>query len=68
MNYTSTPRVATDSDGSAAELTPADFDATANPIISRHWFGVEPLRPIGSTIFPVVRCFESLQEANHAAE
>ena len=26
----------------APDSAPADFNATANPIIGRHWFGVEP--------------------------
>ena len=26
----------------APNSAPANFDATANPIIGRHWFGVEP--------------------------
>ena len=39
----------------------AGFDPAAYPILAQHWFGVEPLRPIGSTNFPVVRRFESPQ-------
>ena len=51
--YASTARVASrscsppqpiDTLGSA----PADFDATANPIIGRHFFGVEPFCPTGT--------------------
>ena len=52
--YTSTPCVATDSDGSPAELTPADLDPGTHPIIARHFFGVEPLRPIGQIAVEVV--------------
>ncbi len=26
------------------------FDATTHPIIARHWFGIEPFRPIGQTV------------------
>ncbi len=51
---TSTPCVATDSDGSPAELTPADLDPGTHPIIARHFFGVEPLRPIGQIAVEVV--------------
>ena len=46
---------------------PADFDSTPCPIIARHIFGIEPFRPIGLIIAPVIRRFESLQEANHGA-
>ena len=45
---------------------PADFDATACPIIARHIFGIEPFRPIGLIIVSVVRCFESPQETADA--
>ncbi len=38
----------------APDSAPADFDATANPIISRHWFGIEPFRPIGHVAADVV--------------
>ncbi len=41
---------------------PANFDAMACPILARHWFGVEPLRPIGVIILPIIRRFESMQE------
>ncbi len=30
----------------APDSTPADFNATAHPIINRHWLGVDPFRPI----------------------
>lgn len=45
--YPSAQPVATNSRDCAADLTPADFDAAAHPILSRHWFGVEPPRPVG---------------------
>ena len=32
---------------SGANTAPATFDPATHPIISRHWFGVEPLHPIG---------------------
>ena len=44
--YPITRPVATNSDGRAAELTPADLDPDTYPIIARHWFGIEPLRPV----------------------
>ncbi len=36
------------------DSTPANFNATAHPIISRHWFGVDPFRPIGRVAAKVV--------------
>ena len=33
---------------------PLDFDASAHPIIGRHWFGVEPFRSIGEVAAEVV--------------
>ncbi len=30
-----------------ANTAPVNFDPATHPIIARHWFGVEPLRPIG---------------------
>ena len=30
------------------DCPPVDFDPTACPILSRHWFGVEPSCPIGA--------------------
>ena len=36
------------------DSAPADFDATANPIIGRHFFGVEPFRQIGDVAAVVV--------------
>ncbi len=53
---------------SLTDQAPSNFTPERFPILARHWFGIEPVRPIGSIIFPVVRRFESLQEANHAAE
>ncbi len=41
--YPITRPVATNSDGRAAELTPADLDPDTYPIIAQHWFGVKPL-------------------------
>lgn len=35
-------------------LQPADFDPAAHPIISRHFFGIEPFRPIGQVAAEVV--------------
>ena len=38
----------------APDSAPADFDATANPIIAVHIFGIESLRPIGQIAAEVV--------------
>ena len=32
----------------ALDSVPTYFDADAHPIIAKHWFGVEPFRPIGA--------------------
>ena len=39
---------------SASDSAPTDFDATTNPIIARHWFGVEPFHQIGDVAAVVV--------------
>jgi hypothetical protein len=49
---------------SASDSVPAEFDATANPIIATHWFG---FRPIGMVIVPIVRRLESLREVSNNA-
>ena len=65
--YTGTPHVATNSDGSAADFTPADFDPAAHPILSRHWFGIEPLRPtcpIAAEVVADIRRRRHVQEVH----
>ena len=52
--YAGTPHVATNSDGSAADLIPADLDPATHPIVAQHFFGIEPLRPIGPIAADVV--------------
>ena len=42
---------------------PLGFDPQQHPVIAEHWFG---FRPIGAIIPPIVRRFESLQEAADA--
>ena len=37
-----------------ADEPPFNFDATANPILSQHWFGLEPLHPIAHVAADVV--------------
>ena len=36
--------------GRNQDQQPADFDSAACPILSRHFFGVGPLRPIGQIL------------------
>ncbi len=49
--YATTPRrssrVKPHQSNGAPDSAPADFDATANPILSRHWFGLKPFSPKG---------------------
>ena len=47
-------RIKTHKSDDALDSAPADFDPTAHPIISRHFFGVEPLRQIGDVAVVVV--------------
>ncbi len=50
----SRPRPARRAKLSGANTTPTNFDPARHPIISRHWFGVEPLRSIGQIAAEVV--------------
>ncbi len=45
--YTAKQPAATVSHDRAAELAPGDLDPGTHPIVCQHWFGIEPLRPIG---------------------
>ena len=63
--YTSTRPVATNSDGRAAELTPADLDPDTFPILSRHWFGVEPSIPIDSITAETIASLRRQRAAEH---
>ena len=63
--YTATPPVATDSHGSAAESVPADLDPGTHPIISRHYFGVEPPRSIGPIAAEVVADLRFRRQVEH---
>ena len=49
----------------APDSAPADFDATANPIISLHWFGVDPLRPVGHVVLGVVAALKRQRQIEH---
>ncbi len=63
--YTSTRSVTTASHRSAAEPIPADLNPGAHPIISKHWFGVEPLRPIGPIAAEVVASLRRQRQIEH---
>ncbi len=52
--YPSAQPVATVSRDRAADSVPADLDPGTHPIIAKHWFGVEPLRPDGPIAAEVV--------------
>ena len=49
----------------APSSAPADFDATANPIISLHWFGVDPLRPVGHVVLGVFAALKRQRQIEH---
>ena len=49
----------------APDSAPADFDATANPIIARHFFGVEPFGAIGQVAAEVVADLRRQRAAEH---
>ncbi len=49
----------------ALDSAPADFDAAANPIISRHWFGIESFRPIGRVAAEVVADLKRQRQIEH---
>ena len=52
--YTVPPRRSSRTKCSGANTAPANFDPATHPILFRHWFGVEPLRPIGQIAAEVV--------------
>lgn len=39
---------------SGANTAPVNFDPATHPILSRHWFGIEPLHPIGQIAAEIV--------------
>ena len=51
---TSSARAASRAKRRRVNTAPVNFDPAANPIIARHWFGVEPLHPIGPIAADVV--------------
>ena len=63
--YTSTRSVTTASHRSAADSIPADLDPATHPIISQHWFGIEPPRAIGSKSAEIVASPRRERDAEH---
>ena len=51
---TSSARAASRAKRRRVNTAPVNFDPAANPIIARHWFGVEPLHPIGPIAAEIV--------------
>ena len=48
MNFNTSPtRISSRAERNRADTVPRDFDPATFPIIARHFFGIEPLRPIG---------------------
>ena len=64
---TSTTRVAscTKTHPRSVDRPPADFDASALPIIARHFFGVEPFRSIGEVAGEVVADIRFRRQVEH---
>lgn len=54
--YATEPRIASCAEAASGsrDCLPVSFDASAHPIIARHWFGVGPLRPIGEVTVEVM--------------
>ena len=48
-----------------SDSAPAGFDATNHPIISRHFFGVEPFRPIGEAASNVPSSLRRQRQIGH---
>ncbi len=63
--YTATQPVATNSRERAAESVPADLDPGTHPIISKHWFGIEPPCAIGSISAEIVASPRRQRAAEH---
>ena len=47
LSTTSPARRSRRSKRSGANTAPVDFDPATHPIISKHWFGIEPPHPVG---------------------
>ena len=50
---------------SGANTAPVNFDPHTNPIIARHWFGIEPFHPIGQIAAEIVACPRRQRAAEH---
>ena len=49
----------------ALDSAPADFEPAAHPIIARHFFGIEPIRPIDQVAGEVVADFKRQRQIKH---
>ena len=52
--YTPVARVASSAAPDPLDKLPSDFDAGANPILAKHYFGISPFRSIGEVTAEVV--------------
>ncbi len=51
---TATARASSPTRFNGANTAPVNFNPATCPIIARHWFGIEPFRPIGQVAAEVV--------------
>ena len=66
MSITTPPaRTASRARRSGANTAPVDFDAAENPILCRHWFGIEPPCAIGSISAEIVASPRRQRAAEH---
>ena len=61
----SAARTASRARRSGANTAPVDFDAADNPILCRHWFGIEPPCAIGSISAEIVASPRRQRAAEH---
>ncbi len=50
---------------SLIEQAPDNFTPERFPILARHWFGVEPLRPVGHVVLGVVAALKRQRQIEH---
>ena len=50
---------------SGANTAPVNFDPATHPIIARHWFGIEPLRPIAHVTAEIVADLRRQRQIEH---
>ena len=54
-----------DAQSSMVDEPPANFDLATHPILSRHWFGIEPLRPIAHVTAEIVADLRRQRQIEH---